>query len=169
MSRNQNQYKITIAEAATKGARMDRGGATARAWCVIRIDTATGDKLTAAQLIVAAAERAADKGAARKVKDMSRACGGSYARRTAAILAAARAVDMLGDGYYLDKRLDLDEARSEEEVYIEKAAERIAAARARRLERMTPDQRAAAELRASIKAVRARAASEIAALKGTAR
>ena len=163
------QYKITIAEAATKGARMDRGGATARAWCVIRIDTATGDKQTAAQIIIAAADRAADKDAARRVKDLSRACGGSYARRTAAILAAARAVNMLGDGHYMDKRLDLDGARSEEEVYISAAAERIAAARARRLERMTPDQRAAAELRASIKAIRARAAAEIAAIRGGAR
>lgn len=160
------QYKITVAEAATKGARIDRGGATARAWCVIRIDTATGDKVTAAQIIVAAADRAADKDAARRVKDMSRACGGSYARRTAAILAAARAVDLLGDGHYLDKRLDLDNARSEEEVYIQAAADRIAAARARRLERMTPDQRAAAALRESIREVRARAAAEIAAIKG---
>ena len=163
------QYKITIAESATKGARMDRGGATARAWCVIRIDTATGDKLTAAQIIVADADRAADKDAARRVKDMSRACGGSYARRTAAILAASRAADMLGDGYYLDKSLDLDNARSEEAVYIETAAARKEAARARRIERMTPDQRAAAERRASIKAIRARAAAEIAAIKGTAR
>ena len=65
MSKDQKQYKITIAESATKGARMDRGGATARAWCVVRIDTATGDKLTAAQIIVAAAGRAADKDAAR--------------------------------------------------------------------------------------------------------
>ena len=163
------QYKITVAEAATKSARMDRGGATARAWCVIRIDTATGDKVTAAQIITAAAARAADKDAARKVKDMSRACGGSYARRTAAILAAARAADMWGDGYYLDKRLDLDAARSEEEVHIAAAAARMAAARQRRLERMTPDQRAAAALRESIRAIRARAAEEIAALKGTAR
>ena len=164
-----NQYKITIAESATKGARMDRGGATARAWCVIRIDTATGDKQTAAQIVIAAAERAADKDAARRVKDLSRACGGSYARRTAAILAAARAVDMLGDGHYLDKRLDLDEANSEEATYIEAAAARMEAARARRLERMTPDQRAAAERRAAIKGVRARAAAEIAAIKGEAR
>ena len=162
-------YKITIAEAATKGARMDRGGATARSWCVVRIDTATGDKVTAAQIIVAAAGRATDKDAARRCKDMSRACGGSYARRTAAILAAARAVDMLGDGHYLDKRLDLDNARSAEEVYIRAAAERIAAARARRLERMTPDQRAAADRRAAIKGIKARAAAEIAAIKGTAR
>ena len=168
MSKSQ-QYKITVAEAATKGARMDRGGATARAWCVIRIDTATGDKQTAAQIIIAAADRATDKDAARHAKDMSRACGGSYARRTAAILAAARAVDMLGDGHYLDKRLDLDEARSEEATYIEAAEARRDAARARRLESMTPDQRAAAERRASIKAIRARAAAEIAAIKGTAR
>ena len=165
---NKANYKITIAAAATKGARMDRGGATARAWCVMRIDTATGDKVTAAQIIVAEAERAADKDAARRVKDMSRACGGSYARRTAAILAAARAVDMLCGDCYLDKRLDLDNARSEEEVYIAAAAERIAAARQRRLERMTPDQRAAAERRAAIKGIKARAAAEIAAIKGTA-
>ena len=168
MSKNQNQYKITIAEAATKGARMDRGGATARAWCVIRIDTATGDKMTAAQIIVAAAARATDatdKDAARKVKDMSRACGGSYARRTAAILAAARAVDLWGAGHYLDKRLDVDEARSEEEVYIEAAEARREAARARRLERMTPEERKAAEDRAAIRAIKARAAEEIAAVK----
>ena len=169
MSKDQTQYKITIAESATKGARMDRGGATARAWCVIRVDTATGDKATAAQIIVEASSRAADKDAARRCKDMSRACGGSYARRTAAILAAARAVDMLGDGYYLDKRLDLDNAKSTEDVYIEAAAARKAAARQRRLERMTPDQRAAAERRAAIKGIKARAAAEIAELKGTAR
>ena len=168
MSKNQKQYKITIAEAATKGARMDRGGATARSWCVVRIDTETGDKMTAAQIIVAAAARATDKDAARKVKDMSRACGGSYARRTAAILAAARAVDLWGAGNYLDKRLDVDEARSEEEVYIEAAEARREAARARRLERMTPEERKAAEDRASIKAIKARAAAEIAAIKGKA-
>ena len=169
MNQNQNQYKITIAEAATKGARLDRGGATARAWCVIRIDTTTGDKLTAAQIIAAAASQAADKDAARRAKDMSRACGGVYARRTAAILAAARAVDLLGGNCYLDKRLDVDEARSEEAVYIDAAAARKAAARARRLERMTPDQRAAAALRESIREIKARAAAEIAELKGTAR
>ena len=168
MSKTQNQYKITIAEAATKGARMDRGGATARAWCVMRIDTETGDKATAAQIIVAAAARATDKDAARRCKDMSRSCGGSYARRTAAILAAARAVDMLGDGHYLDKRLDLDEARAAEEEYIAAAERKREAARARRLERMTPDQRAAAERRAAIKGIKARAAAEIAAIKGTA-
>ena len=128
---NKANYKITIAAAATKGARMDRGGATARAWCVMRIDTATGDKVTAAQIIVAEAERAADKDESRRVKDMSRACGGSYARRTAAILAAARAVDMLGGDCYLDKRLDV----------------------------------AAAERRAAIRAIKARAADEIAAIK----
>ena len=169
MSKDQTQYKITIAESATKGARMDRGGATARAWCVIRVDTATGDKLTAAQIIVAEAARAADKDAARRAKDMSRACGGVYARRTAAILAAARAVDLLGGNCYLDKRLDVDEAKSEEAVYIDAAAARKAAARARRLERMTPDQRAAAALRESIREIKARAAAEIAELKGTAR
>ena len=169
MNQNQNQYKITIAEAATKGARLDRGGATARAWCVIRIDTTTGDKLTAAQIIAAAASQAADKDAARRAKDMSRACGGVYARRTAAILAAARAVDLLGGNCYLDKRLDVDEAKSEEAVYIDAAAARREAARQRRLERMTPDQRAAAALRESIRGVKARAAAEIAALKGTAR
>ena len=169
MSKDQTQYKITIAESATKGARMDRGGATARAWCVIRVDTATGDKLTAAHIIVAEAARAADKDAARRCKDMSRACGGSYARRTAAILAAARAVDLLGGNCYLDKRLDRDNARSIEEEHIAAAAARKAAARARRLERMTPDQRAAAALRESIREIKARAAAEIAELKGTAR
>ena len=162
----QKQYKITIAEATTKAAKLAHGGATARSWCVVRINTTTGDKQTAAQIITAAAARATDKDSARRVKDMSRACGGSYARRTAAIMAAARAVDMLGDGHYLDKRLDLMEAQSAEEGYIRAAAERIAAARARRLERMTPDQRAAAALRESIREIRARAAAEIAALKG---
>ena len=169
MSKNCTQYKITIAEAATKGARMDRGGATARAWCVVRVDTATGDKVTAAQIIVAAAERAADKGAARRVKDMSRACGGSYARRTADILAAARAVDMLGAGCYLDKRLDLDAANAAEAEHIAEEEARREAARARRLERMSPEARKAAEDRAAIRAIRARAAEEIAAIKGTAR
>lgn len=169
MSKQQKQYKISVAEAATKGARMDRGGATARAWCVIRIDTGTGDKQTAAQIITAAALRAADKDAARRVKDMSRACGGVYARRTAAILAAARAVDMLGAGHYLDARIDVDAAQVAEAEYIAAAAAMREAARARRLERMTPEQRAAAERRAAIKAIRNRAAAEIAALKGTAR
>lgn len=163
---NKNQYKITVAEAATKVAKLANGGATARSWCVVRIDTETGDKQTAAQIISAAAARAADKDAARRVKEMSRACGGIYARRTAAVLAAARAVDLLGEGCYLDKRLDLDQARKLEEVHIRAAADRIAAARARRLERMSPDQRAAAALRESIREVRARAAAEIAALKG---
>ena len=165
---DKKQYKVTVAEAATKSAKLADGGATARAWCVVRIDTETGDKMTAAQIIATAAVRAADKDAARRCKDMSRACGGVYTRRTAAILAAARAVDMLGDGYYLDKRLDLDDARSEEAGYIDASAARREAARARRLERMTPDQRAAAELRASIKAIKARASAEIAAITGTA-
>ena len=166
---NEAKYKITIAEAATKGARIDRGGAAARSWCVIRIDTKTGDKITAAQIIIAEAARAADKDAARRVRDMSRAFGGSYARRTAAILAAARAVDMSGNGYYLDKRIDVAAAEAAEAEYIRAADDRRAAARARRLERMTPDQRAAAERRAAIKGIRARAAAEIAAIKGTER
>ena len=166
---NEAKYKITIAEAATKGARIDRGGATARSWCVIRIDTKTGDKITAAQIIIAEAARAADKDAARRGRDMSRAFGGSYHRRTAAILAAARAVDMSGNGYYLDKRIDVAAAEAAEAEYIRAADDRRAAARARRMERMTPDQRAAAERRAAIKGIRARAAAEIAAIKGTER
>lgn len=163
---NKKQYKITVAEAATKSAKLAHGGATARSWCVIRIDTATGDKMTAAQIITAAATQAADKDAARKVKNMSRSCGGVYARRTAAIVAAARAVDLLGEECYLDKRLDLDEAKSEEACHDDETARKREAARARRLERMTPDQRAAADRRAAIKDIRARAAAEIAALKG---
>ena len=136
---------------------------------MIRIDTKTGDKITAAQIIIAEAARAADKDAARRVRDMSRAFGGSYARRTAAILAAARAVDMSGNGYYLDKRIDVAAAEAAEAEYIRAADDRRAAARARRMERMTPDQRAAAERRAAIKGIRARAAAEIAAIKGTER
>ena len=174
---SKSKYKITIAEAATKGARLDEGGAAARAWCVIRIDTTTGDKVTAAQIVAeSAANAAGDRDRARAVKDMSRNWGGVYARRSAAVVAAAKAaadLSLTGDNYlvgdyYLDRRLDVDAATSAEEGYIRAAADRIAAARARRLERMTPDQRAAAELRASIKAIKARAAEEIAAIKAKA-
>ena len=84
-------------------------------------------------------------------------------------MAAARAVDLWGVGHYLDKRLDLDGAKSAEEEHIAAAAARKETARARRLERMTPEERKDAEDRAAIRAIRARAAEEIAALKGTAR
>lgn len=166
---NKSKYKITIAEAATKGARLDNGGATVRAWCVILIDTTTGDKMTAAQIITASAANAAgDREAAREVKNMSRNWGGVYARRTAAIVAAVKAVEALGIDYYLDRRLDVDGANKAEAEYIEAAARKREAARARRIERMTPEERKAAEDRAAIRAIRARAADEIAAIKAKA-
>lgn len=165
---NKAKYKITIAEAATKGARIDNGGASVRAWCVIRIDTTTGDKVTAAQIIAgSAANVAGDRDAAREVKRMSRNWGGVYARRNAAIVAASKAAaDMsLIDDCYLDRRLDIDAANKAEAAYIEAAAAKREAARARRIERMTPEERKAAEDRAAIKAIKARAAEEIAAVK----
>lgn len=168
---SKSKYKITIAEAATKGARLDNGGATVRAWCVIRIDTTTGDKVTAAQIVAGSAANAAgDKDTARAVKAMSRNWGGVYARRSAAIVAAAKAaadLSLTGD-CYLDRRLDVDAANKAEAVYIEAAAAKREAARARRIERMTPEERKAAEDRAAIKAIKARAAEEIAAVKAKA-
>ena len=165
---NKAKYKITIAEAATKGARLDHGGATARAWCVIRIDTTTGDKVTAAQIIVGSANNVAgDKNLARAVKRMSNNWGGVYTRRTAAIVAAYKAVADMSviDDCYLDSHLDVSKANAAEAEYIKAAADRKEAARQRRLERMTPDERKAAEDRAAIRAVKARAAEEIAAIK----
>ena len=163
---NKAKYKITIAEAATKGARLDNGGATVRAWCVIRIDATTGDKVTAAQIITAAAAKAIDdRDAARGVKYWGRNWGGVYARRTAAVLAAANAAESLGPDYYLDRRLDIEGANKAEAEYIKAAALKRETARARRIERMTPEERKAAEERAAIKAIKARAAEEIAAIK----
>ena len=163
---NEAKYKITIAEAATKGARLDRGGATARAWCVIRIDTTTGDKVTAAQIITAVAAKSVDdKDAARGVKDWCRNWGGVYTRRTAAIVAAYMAAQALGPDYYLDRRLDVSKANDVEGEYRTAAAAKKEAARIRRLERMNPEERKAAEVRAAIRAIKARAADEIAAVK----
>ena len=156
------KYKITVGEAATKGAKLANGGATVRSWGVVIIDTVTGDKQTAAQVIMSAAANATEKEAARRVKDMSRDFGGIYARRTAAVLAAARAAAALGDNYYLDRKLDTAAAENAEAVYIKAAAEKIAAAREKRFARMTPEQRKMADLRAAIKEIRARAAAEIA-------
>lgn len=168
---SKNKYKITVAEAATKGARLDNGGATVRAWCVIRIDTTTGDKVTAAQIITASAANVdGDRDAAREVKNMSRNWGGVYARRTAAVVAAVKAVaDLsLASDCYLDHRLDIEGANEAEAEYIKAAALKREAARARRIERMTPGERKAAEDRAAIKAIKARAAEEIAAIKAKA-
>lgn len=168
MSKARN--KITITEAATKGARLDNGGAAVRAWCVIVIDTTTGDKTTAAQIIAGSAANAAgDRDAARAVKNMSRNWGGVYARRSAAIVAAAKAVaDLSVADYYLDRRLDVDGANKAESAYIAAAAAKREAARARRIERMTPEERKAAEERAAIRAIKSRAAEEIAAIKAKA-
>lgn len=158
---NKAKYKITVGEAATKGAKLANGGATVRSWGVVIINTATGDKQTAAQVIMAAATKATERDAARHVKDMSRSCGGIYARRTAAVLAASRAADQLGGDYYLDRKLDIAAAEEAEAVYITAAAERHDAAMRRRWERQTPEQRKEAELRAAIREIRARAAAEI--------
>ena len=157
------KYKITVGEVATKGAKLANGGATVRAWGVVIIDTVTGDKQTAAQIITAAAAKATDdKDAARRVKNMSRDFGGIYARRTAAVLAAVKAAAALCDNYYLDRKMDIDAAKESEAVYIKAAAEKIAAAREKRLAMMTPEQRKAADLRAAIREIRAKAAAEIA-------
>lgn len=165
---NKAKYKITVGEAATKGAKLADGGATVRSWGVVIINTETGDKQTAAQVIMAAAAKVEGKDAARRVKDMSRSYGGIYARRTAAVLAADRAATALGDNYYLDRKLDTAAAKDKEEVYIKAAVERQEAAIRRRWERQTPEQRKAAELRAAVREIKARAAAEIAAIKAAA-
>ena len=158
---NKAKYKITIGEATTKGAKLANGGATVRAWGVVIINTETGDKQTAAQVIAAAAAKATDKETARRVKDMSRDFGNNYSRRTAAVLAAVKAAAALGDNYYLDRKLDTAAAENAEAVYIKAAQEKREAARARRLANMTPEQRKALERREAVKAVKARAAAEI--------
>lgn len=159
---NKAKYKITISEATTKGAKLANGGATVRAWGVVVINTDTGDKQTAAQIITAAATNATDKEAARRVKAMSHDFGNNYARRTAAVLAAVKAAAALGNNYYLDRKLDTAAAENAEAVYIKAAAEKREAARAKRLANMTPGQRKALEQREAVKAVKARAAAEIA-------
>ena len=158
---NKAKYKITVGEATTKGAKLANGGATVRAWGVVIINTETGNKQTAAQVITAAAAKATEKEAARRVKAMSHDFGNNYARRTAAVLAAVKAAAALGDNYYLDRKLDTAAAEQHEAVYIKAAQEKREAARARRLANMTPEQRKAAEQREAVKAVKARAAAEI--------
>ena len=165
---NKAKYKITVGEVATKGAKLADGGATVRSWGVIIINTETGDKQTAAQVIMTAAAKVEGKDAARRVKAMSHDYGGIYSRRTAAVLAASRAADQLGGDYYLDRKLDTAAAEKAEAVYIKAAADRQEAAMRRRWERQTPEQRKAAELRAAVKAIKARAAAEIAAIKAAA-
>lgn len=96
---------------------------------------------------------------------MSRNFGNNYARRTAAVLAAVKAAAALGDNYYLDRKLDTAAAENTEAVYIKAAQEKREAARAKRLANMTPEQRKALEQREAVKAVKARAAAEIAEIR----
>lgn len=165
---NAKKYKVAITEIAAKTAAKKNGGAAARFWGVIVIDKETGEKRTAADIITAAAKKAAadnnEYGAA-VIRDRAKIYGGAFRRDTAAIIAAAAYVEINGGELAKSIAARLEGARQIEAEYAAADEKRKEERKARRLANMTDAEKKAAENRDAIRAIKARAAAEIAAIK----
>ena len=108
-------YKVAITETAAKTASKKSGGAAARFWGVIIIDKDSGEKRTAADMLNAAARKAAlehNATAGAMIRERVKAYGGAYRRSTAAIVAAAAYVEMNGGELAKSIAARLEEARA---------------------------------------------------------
>ena len=168
---NKAKYKVAITETAAKTAAKKYGGAAARFFGVIVIDKESGEKRTAADMLEAAARKAAaahDETAAADVRERVKAYGGAFRRDTAAIVAAAKYVEMNGGELAKGIAARLDEARRTEAEYAAEEEKRKAERRARRLASMTNAEKAAAARREEIRAIKADAQKRIDAIKSAA-
>lgn len=168
---NAKKYKVAITEIAAKTASKKNGGAAVRFWGVIVIDKETGEKRTAADILTTAAKNAVMKGDEKNaaiIRERAKTYGGAYRRDTAAIVAAAAYVEVNGGELAKSISARLEEARKTEAEYAADEERRKAERKARRLANMTDAERKAAENRDAIRAIKARAAAEIAAVKAAA-
>ena len=168
---NKAKYKVAITEIAAKTAAKKNGGAAARFFGVIVIDKESGEKRTAADILTAAAKKAAaanDETAAAGVRELVKAYGGAYRRETAAIIAAAKYVEMNGGELAKSILARLDEARRVEDEFTKADEKRKEERKARRLANMTDAEKAAAAQREEIRAIRADAKKRINAIKAAA-
>ena len=168
---NAKKYKVAITETAAKTAAKKYGGAAARFWGVIVIDKETGEKRTAADILNAAAKKAAlakDEKAAAEIRERVKAYGGAFRRDTAAIVAAAAFADINGGELAKSISARLEEARRTEAEYAAEEEKRKAERKARRLAAMSEAERAAAARREEIRAIKADAKKRIDAIKAAA-
>ena len=165
------KYKIAITELAAKTAAKRDGGAAARYWGVIVIDKDTGEKRTAADILVAAARAAVkshDQEGAADVRNLARLCGGAYRRDTAAIVAAAAYANIGGGELAASIAARLDEARRVEDEVTKADEKRKSERKAARLAKMTDEEKAAAARREEIRAIKEDAKKRIDAIKSAA-
>ena len=165
------KYKVAITETAAKAAAKKNGGATARFFGVIVIDKETGEKRTAADILNAAAKKAAlahdaEEGAA--IRERVKIYGGAFKRDTAAIVAAAAYVEANGGELANSISARLEEARRTEAEYTAAEERRKADRKARRLAKMTDAEKAAAARREEIRAINEDAKKRIDAIKAAA-
>lgn len=169
---SKSTYKVAITETAAKTAAGKSGGASARYWGVIVIDKETGEKRTAADILNAAAKKAAldkDAAAGAMIRRQVQAYGSAYRRDTAAIIAAAAYVSANGDCELAASiAARLDEARRTEAEYTAEEERRKAERKARRLAAMSDAEKAAAARREEIRAIKADARARINAIKAAA-
>ena len=168
---SKEKYKVAITEMAAKTAAKKNGGAAVRFWGVIVIDKETGEKRTAADILNAAAKKAAlardEKGAA-VIRERVKVYGGAYRRDTAAIIAAAAYAETNGGELAKSIVTRLDHARKTEADYAAEEERRKAERKARRLANMTDAEKKAAENREAIRAMKADAKKRIDAIKAAA-
>lgn len=168
---NAKKYKVAITETAAKAASKRIGGAAARYWGVIVIDKETGEKRTAADILAAAAKKAYaandNKGAA-VIRERVKAYGGAFRRDTAAIIAAAKYVEINGGELAKSIAARLEEARRIEADYTAADEKRKAERKAARLAKMTDAEKAAAARREEIRAIKEDAKKRIEAIKAAA-
>lgn len=168
---NAKKYKVAITETAAKAAAKRLGGAAARYWGVIVIDKASGEKRTAADILAAAAKKAYvanDEKAAAMIRERAKIYGGAYRRDTAAIIAAAKYVEINGGELAKSIAARLEEARRIEAEYTAADEKRKEERKARRLANMTDAEKAAAARRDEIRAIKADAKKRIDAIKAAA-
>ena len=168
---NKAKYKVAITETAAKTAAKKNGGATARFYGVIVIDKENGEKRTAADILAAEAKKAEaekDITAAAAIRERVKIYGGAYRRDTEAIVAAAAYCHETGDELARSIAARLNEARRIETEYAKAADKKKADRKAARLAKMTDAEKKAAAARDSIRAIRKKAAADIAAIKSAA-
>ena len=122
-------------------------------------------------MLEAAAKKAAvakDETAAAVIRERVKAYGGSYRRETAAIIAAAKYVEMNGGELAKSISARLDDARRTEAEYAAADEKRKAERKARRMAAMTDAEKAAAARRDEIRAIKADAKKRIDAIKAAA-
>ena len=168
---NKAKYKVAITEMAVKTAAKKIGGAAARFWGVVVIDKETGEKRTAADILNAAARKAAlakDEKSAAAIRERVKVYGGAYRRDTEAIVAAAAYVHMHGGELAKSIVARLEKSRQIENEFAAEYERRKAERKARRIANMTDAEKKEAAAREEIRAIKAEAQKRIDAIKAAA-